>query len=543
MKCNYTKQIRNAVSLCAVGVMSLALFGEAQTASADTYIVAPMADTYLQSDGTQAIDTGYYANESTKVIIDFEPTQTNDTRFVFGAADPGSGLALSLSQNSAKFTRQMVNTRELLPVTVPEKTRYTATFDCAASTASLTKYSGTPFEETCSASVGSTIDPTTNSLPIAILARRVSGGYGQPFIGKLYSMQIYDGETLVRDFIPYGFGATTGLYDRVNGKVYGNALTSGNPFVIGHGDAYVRGSEIDSAYVNTGVTPTPTTKVEIDFAMMSATTNSRVFGNLGGSAFCMDLHVDKDGSGNFFYSMQDGRTGGYTTSFGVDADRHVFALSTNEVLLASADGTVTNFIATSFPKRTYAMTAQGPMVVFGASNSANPVSGSQFPCDVKVYRMKIWKDGVLDRDFTPFMKNGAAGFLDNCDPDANSNFHGTINANPLDFGGAVESDADPIPAFTVNPQSGEIPVEGSVTLSAYAPAALGAPREASGYQWFLGDDMLEGATESTLVVNWTKDTRLVRTYKCIAFFDVFGYAESTEAVLTNAPAATVIIMK
>ena len=540
MKCNYTKQIRNAVSLCAVGVMSLALFGEAQTASADTYIVAPMADTYLQSDGTQAIDTGYYANESTKVIIDFEPNETNVAQYVFGAA--GNGLPLGLSQSATSFTLQMIGHRNFNPIPKPEKVRYRAIFDCTTASATIAKHLATPFEETFSFSLDSPIDSVTNDISLAVFSRHTTG-YASLFSGKLYSMQIYDGETLVRDFIPYGFGATTGLYDRVNGKVYGNALTSGNPFVIGHGDAYVRGSEIDSAYVNTGVTPTPTTKVEIDFAMMSATANSRVFGNLGGSAFCMDLHVDKDGSGNFFYSMQDGRTGGFTTSVGVDVDRHVFALSTNEVLLASADGTVTNFIATSFPNRTYAKTAQGPMVVFGASNSANPVSGSQFPCDVKVYRMKIWEDGVIVRDFTPFMKNGAAGFLDNCDPDANSNFHGTINANPLGYGGAMESDADPIPAFTVNPQSGEIPVEGSVTLSAYAPAALGAPREASGYQWFLGDDMIEGATGSTLVVNWTKDTRLVRKYKCIAFFEVFGYAESTEAVLTNAPAATVIIMK
>lgn len=495
-------------------------------------IVALMADTYLQSDGTQAIDTGYYANESTKVIIDFEPTQTNDTRYVFGAADPGSGLALSLKQAATGLTIQMSRDKNFDPIPVPSKTRYMATFDCAAGTASLTKYSGTPFEETASYS-GPSIAATTNSLPLAILARRVSGGFGQPFIGKLYSMKIFDGQTLVRDFIPYGFGATTGLYDRVNGKVH--EKTQGNPFVIGTDDAYVRGSETAPAYVNTGVTPTPDTKVEIDFAMMSATKNSRVFGNLGGSAFCMDLHVDKSVSGNFFYSMQDGNTGGYTTSFGVDGDRHVFALSTNEVLLASADGAVTNFIATSLAG-TRVKAAQGPMVVFGASNSANPVSGSQFPCDVKVYRMKIWEDGVLVRDFTPFMKNGAAGFLDNCDPDENSNFHGAINANPLRYGGAVESDADPIPACTVTPQGGEVPVNGTLTLTASATGA-------TGYQWFLDGQMLEGATGSTLAVEWTKNSRLVRTYKCLAFFDVFGYAESAAAVVTNAPSATVIIMK
>lgn len=518
---HYAKTIATAIAVAALA------------AGAGATIVAPMADTYLQSDGTQAIDTGYYASGKTKVVIDFEIVSTNASAAVFGSYGSGLPYRLGLSYNvtSLAFAYNLGGSDKALTSDVPLKlTRYAATFDAASATVTVSN-------ALLGATAAGTGNENTNNVPLAVFGRQTAlGSFNALSACRIYSMQIYDDGTLVRDFIPYGFGATTGLYDRVNGKVYENARSSGNPFVIGHGDAYVRGSETAPAYVNTGFTPTPNTKVEIDFAMMSATANSRVFGNLGGSAFCMDLHVDKDGSGNFFYSMQDGRTGGYTTSFGVDADRHVFALSTNEVLLASADGTVTNFIATSFPNRTYAKTAQGPMVVFGASNSANPVSGSQFPCDVKVYRMKIWENGTLVRDFTPFMKNGEAGFLDNCDPDESSNFHGTINANPLRYGGAMESDADPIPAFATNPQSGEAPVNGTMTLSATAPGA-------THYQWFLDGELLEGATGATLAVEWTKNSRLVRTYKCIAFFDVFGYAESAEAVVTNAPAATVIYLR
>ncbi|MBQ6248235.1 MAG: hypothetical protein IJK04_15290 [Kiritimatiellae bacterium] len=519
---HYAKTTATAIAVAALA------------AGADASIVAPMADTYLQSDGTQAIDTGYCASDKTKVVIDFEGVwDSTVTYYAFGAVGTKNetpmmgvfgktGATLTFrapaSQNHVAFNTEVLS---------EDNTRYLVTIDHVAQTATV-EYGGNTFSRSCGASTG------TNDVTIAAFAIHADDGtYKYPLTGKIYSMQIYDDGTLVRDFIPYGFGATTGLYDRVNGKVH--ERTQGNPFVIGTDDAYVRGSETAPAYVNTGVTPTPDTKVEIDFAMMSATKNSRVFGNLGGSAFCMDLHVDKSGSGNFFYSMQDGNTGGYTTSFGVDGDRHVFALSTNEVLLASADGAVTNFIATSLAG-TRVKTAQGPMVVFGASNSANPVSGSQFPCDVKVYRMKIWEDGVLVRDFTPFMKNGAAGFLDNCDPDENSNFHGTINANPLRYGGAMESDADPISACTVTPQGGEVPVNGTLTLTASATGA-------TGYQWFLDGEMIEGATGSTLAVEWTKNSRLVRTYKCLAFFSVFGYAESAAAVVTNAPSATVIYLR
>ncbi len=509
----------------------------ALSAGAGASIVAPMADTYLQSDGTQAIDTGYYANESTKVIIDFEPTQTNDTRYVFGAADPGSGsgLALSLKQAATGLTIQMSRDRNFNPIPVPSKTRYTATFDCTAGTASLTKYSGTPFEETCSASVGSTINPTTNSLPIAILARRVSGGFGQPFIGKLYSMKIYDGETLVRDFIPYGFGATTGLYDRVNGKVH--EKTQGNPFVIGTDDAYVRGNESKKVYIDTGFTPSQNTKVEIDFSLMATTTDARVLGTVTRNGLNMELRLYR--TGKFFYNMQDDNLNqGVTTDVALDVDRHVFTLDGREniALLTSDNGTITNYYTSDFSAdmaNTHTKEAATHLYVLGAGNGTSGTGGLR-ECDVKVYGMKIWDNGTLACDLTPRIVNGVAGLWDS----KNSEFHGKTSDSVGDvrYGGAMESDADPISACTVTPQGGEVPVNGTLTLTASATGA-------TGYQWFLDGEMIEGATGSSLAVEWTKNSRLVRTYKCLAFFNVFGYAESAAAVVTNAPSATVIYLR
>ena len=514
---HYAKTTATAIAIALAG-------------SASASIVAPMADTYLQSDGNQVIDTGYYASAKTKVVIDFEVVATNKTGTVFGSYGSGLPYRLGLAVGAQMFTYNLGGSDKQFTRDVPPKlTRYTATLDGAAATVTVSN-------ALVGATAAGTSNDNTNSISLAVFGRQSAvGGFNSLFTGKIYSMQIYDDGTLVRDFIPYGFGATTGLYDRVNGNVYTNALKNRTPFVIGHDDAYVRGSasEADKVFISTDFTQTPATKVEIDFTMMSCVTNSRVFGSMGGGSLSTDLHVDRDGSGKFFYCFQDGRTSGYPTSFDVDTERHFFSLSTNEVLLTSADGTVTNFVNTSLAG-TRDKTAPGPMVVFGVSNRSNPNTGSLYPCDVKVYGMKIWEDGTLVRDFTPRIVNGEAGLWDNVD----SEFHvkTTNSTGDVRYGGTIESDADPIPAFTVNPQSGEAPVNGTLTLSASAPGAIG-------YQWFFEGEMLEGATGSTLVVEWTKNTRLVRTYKCIAFFDVFGYAESTEAVVTNAPAATVIFVK
>ena len=509
----------------------------ALAAAAGASIVAPMADTYLEADGTQAIDTGWYASDKTKVVIDFEPNETNVAQYVFGAA--GNGLPLGLSLSDSSFTLQMIGHKNFNPIPKPEKIRYRAIFDCTTATASITKHLATPFEETSSYN-GTTIDSVTNDISLAIFSRHTSG-YSSLFSGKLYSMKIFDDGTLVRDFIPYGFGATTGLYDRVNGKVYGNVRSGGNPFVIGHGDAYVRGSTSAPVYVNTDIAPSSNVKVEIDYALMTTNAKARVFGVTASSDLVVDLHIHRDGNA-LRYCMHDASVDGTNMKNDeynlvvVDPERHVFTIDgmANTVLLTSSIGTITNYAG---EVASHTLSTQKPMFIFGAPGSGQ-LNGAN-PCDVKVYSMKIWDDvdgqRALLRDFTPRMENGEYGFFDN----VSQQFFGRFvdaNNNHLRGGGAIESDADPISAFTVNPQSGEIPVEGSVTLSATAPGAIG-------YQWFLDGEMLEGATGSTLVVDWTKDTRLVRTYKCIAFFNVFGYAESTEAVLTNAPAATVIIMK
>ena len=503
----------------------------ALAAGAGASIVAPMADTYLQFDGTQAIDTGWFPSDRTKVVIDYEAVWSDDAAYVFGA-DGTPKMALWSRANANLVYRNPAGTHVNLGVAATDGTRQIVTIDYLETTATVADADGTVLNTVQITGV----EPGTNTVSMSVFAFHTSrNAYASPLTGKIYSMQIYDDGTLVRDFIPYGFNSSTGLYDRVNGRVHENVMSGSNPFVIGtryDDDAYVRGDSVNKVFIDTGFEPRPTTKVQMDFALMSTNNNSRVFGTYTSSGLNMSLQV----VGKYIaYSMRDGTgnmhlTNSVTGKNGLahDYNRHVFTLDANEALMTSADGSVTNGISSEVATRT--LDGGNNLYVFGTS--VNAQKKGTYPCDVKVYGMKIWDNGTLMRNLTPRIVNGEAGLWDS----ENSEFHGKTSdsVGNVRHGGPIESDF--VPAFTVNPQSGEIPVEGNVTLSATAPGAIG-------YQWFLDGVMLEGATGSTLVVDWTKNTRLVRTYKCIAFFNVFGYAESAAAVVTNAPSATVIIMK
>ena len=68
------------------GRLAVALVTFALAAGADETRIRHMADTYLQSDGTQIIDLGLLATTNMRFEAVYEPTLTNGTRYLFGSA-------------------------------------------------------------------------------------------------------------------------------------------------------------------------------------------------------------------------------------------------------------------------------------------------------------------------------------------------------------------------------------------------------------------------------------------------------------------------
>ena len=409
----------------AVGIAAASL----ETAVAAT--VANMSDTYLESDGTQAIDTGWRASGKTKVVIDFECANTNGTRYVFGSAGGGypfsaglyfqAGSNISFAMGDAGNTSVYKNFGSKAP---PTTSRYTAVLDCANGTATLDG-AGKSIE----LDVSSQMRTATNDLTLAVFARHTANGYENRFTGRIYSVQVFDAGELVRDLIPYSFGGVTGFYDRVNGVVCGNVQPEGNPFVFGTNDAYALGSSAKPVYIDTGFTPDCNTKVEFDFALCSTNSGPRPFGVIATSGLCWGMYVTA--GGEIAYTVRSKNNNGATTRIAADGSRRVLTLDGpgSSAVLADADGKIL-FEGTLTQKPGANESAAKSLVVFGG----NAASGYSNAADVKVYGMKIWDAGTLVRDLSPRIVDGVAGLWDA----QNSKFYTPETANRLAVGGDVE---------------------------------------------------------------------------------------------------------
>lgn len=167
---------------------------------------------YIQSSGTQYIDTGFKPNQDTRVVVKAKYTQPSTATYLFGA-DAGSGKA-GFSFGSANGNlRQFYNTTSTyfdsgLSFTEP------ITIDANKNVCSIdSSYTVT--------GTYATFNPGYSMYLFA--ANRAGSVYGI-CTATVYSCKIYDNGTLVRDLVPAkNSSGAAGLYDTVHNIFYANA--------------------------------------------------------------------------------------------------------------------------------------------------------------------------------------------------------------------------------------------------------------------------------------------------------------------------------
>lgn len=168
---------------------------------------------YIQSSGTQYVDTGFVPNQDTQFILDCERVTSNSADHFFGVRTGtsakeafclyiyNSGWRFAYNDHVAAYNGEL-SKRNLI-----DSNKNITTIN-----ESLT-LTGTYAKFTASASA------------LLFAMRSVSSGisYGE---FRLYFCQIYDNGTLVRDYIPcINASGAVGLYDLVGKQFYGNAGT------------------------------------------------------------------------------------------------------------------------------------------------------------------------------------------------------------------------------------------------------------------------------------------------------------------------------
>ncbi len=187
---------------------------------------------YLESTGTQWIDTGITPTNNTGVTIDFQYTNTSGTEQLLCGAVGNNFVIDRVASQFAYAYRTGYGLDELFNVTTTElTTRYTATLnwknDGIFHMGNITsKLNSINFTSTCHFYI------------FAGGYDRSSNGVNMPMYGRVYSTKLSNNGSIIADFIPArrNSDGELGMYDTVSGTFFTNAGTG----------TFIAGPEISS---------------------------------------------------------------------------------------------------------------------------------------------------------------------------------------------------------------------------------------------------------------------------------------------------------
>ena len=166
---------------------------------------------YIESSGTQYIDTGFMPNQDTRVVCNCDYVATSSASWLFGVRVSSGQSAFAFLAYSNKFRTDYANS-------------YDKYFSADITNVSrIDKNKGTTIVNGTETIVD-TYTAFDGQYNLALLAINTAGTISGYSVAKIYSCQIYDNGTLVRDYVPcINASGEFGLYDKVNSQFYGNA--------------------------------------------------------------------------------------------------------------------------------------------------------------------------------------------------------------------------------------------------------------------------------------------------------------------------------
>ena len=390
---------------------------------AATAAPARAADAYIESDGTQAINTGYYINAKTKLEIDFEVTEVVSQARLFGQTGTGCGncAVVYFGDAANNFKFGYGNSFNGVFLAANNTRRNTIIYDGPNDKGYLLQDGA----QVAEADLTAAHDATAN-FPMALFAecQNAAGRQFQNFAKmRLYGVKIHEDGALVHDYVPTIKGGVAGLLDSVTGTFLYDTRTSGAAaFAYGgdievlDDDPYIQSAGTDA--INLGLGASPKLKIEVDYALTDTTkTQQRIVGQ-DTSPSTPRISIYQNGNGPItlaaVISTSDWNqsVGAVNTGAGNDTDRHTAIVDCGERTLSFMTGVTTNWTYSATVPEVVTC-ATRPLGLFGNPNND---AGTSFQSDkfstAKIYGLKIWAGGTLVRDLAPRNIDGTAGFED-----------------------------------------------------------------------------------------------------------------------------------
>ena len=166
---------------------------------------------YIQTSGTQYINTGVVPSPNSRVICDFQATDKDSENHIFGSRQSSSSRAFAFSIRSSGTWRFGYGSGYTGSKSA-DTNRHTVDVNKNVCTLDGSVLYTKDYEE------------FTGAYTIHISAVKAAGIYEGR--AKIYSCKIYDDGTLVRDYVPCtNADGEVGMWDKVNDVFYGNAGT------------------------------------------------------------------------------------------------------------------------------------------------------------------------------------------------------------------------------------------------------------------------------------------------------------------------------
>lgn len=167
---------------------------------------------YIESTGTQYINTGFKPNQNSRIIFDFFPISIDQTH-LFGSRTSNSSSDYFLVLCTGGYYRDDYASNKIVTTIAPtdhiiiDKNKNIVNFGSQTYTHSTATFTG--------------------AYPIYLFASNTGGNISYMTNIRLYSCKIYENGTLVRDFIPVKRTSDSkcGLWDKVTKAFYPNAGT------------------------------------------------------------------------------------------------------------------------------------------------------------------------------------------------------------------------------------------------------------------------------------------------------------------------------
>ena len=380
---------------------------------------------------------------------------------------------------------------------------------------------------------------------------------------RIYGLKIFETEngveTLVRNYEPVISNSVPRLVDTLNASsksvptVYGSSTGTGAIDIVFDAGGDIKGDEaakeayldfdvVNGHAINTEYVLTKNSRVEADFAIWNTKYNSQQYlfeqrgyvnassgngiwfrlyltsGNCYGWSFC-DYFIDSKGS--------HGNLGWTTASFNNERTKFVFDAPSNHATAHRGGQLVWETTDMARTKTLTWETCTEPLWI--GSNW----SGTSNATGMRLYSLKIYKSGVLDRCYVPCVHNGQAGLYELCQK----------RFFPL-TGGKVSGATLKGEAFQIAPEPAKLSKgDAPATLKCLAAGA-------QSYEWYEDGVLMPGETSESLTLEWNrtkaKQDNYIHTYSVKPVYSVFNervVGDAAEALVEFTPQGVVISIR